>query len=327
VILPPEGEESLTPAGDHASDPAAYSRRMHPFQPAVVFHGVVKQYKTTRALDGLTVDVPKGRLTGFLGPNGAGKTTSFRAMLGLTRPSAGSIQVLGMEVGSQTAAIVKQVGAVIEEPGLHKTLSAVDNLRSAALTIGAGYGRIDELLEFVSLAEVSNRKVGQFSKGMRQRLALAQAMLADPELLILDEPLDGLDPQGQVDLKRRLRALVEERGKTVVVSSHNLTDVEELADHVIVINRGRLVTTGSVDDLIGADGRFVVEIKEFQPASVALAAAGMDVTMVDGRLVVAASDGSMIARALADAGLYPSQLMRERASLESVFLDLTREES
>jgi ABC-2 type transport system ATP-binding protein len=300
---------------------------MHANQSAVVFRGVVKQYKTTRALDGLTVDVPRGRLTGFLGPNGAGKTTSFRAMLGLTRPTAGSIQVLGMDVGSETPAIVKQVGAVIEEPGLHKTLSATDNLRSAALTIGAGYDRIEDLLGFVSLADVAGRKVGQFSKGMRQRLALAQAMLADPELLILDEPLDGLDPQGQVDLKRRLRALVEEHGKTVVVSSHNLTDVEELADHVIVINRGRLVTTGSVDELIGGDGRFVVDIADVHPASVALSVAGMDATVVDGRLVVAASDGSAIARALAEAGLYPSQLMRERASLESVFLDLTREDS
>ncbi|MGF1667154.1 MAG: ABC transporter ATP-binding protein [Acidimicrobiia bacterium] len=300
---------------------------MNALEPAVVFHGVVKQYKTTRALDGLSVAVPKGRLTGFLGPNGAGKTTSFRAMLGLTRPTSGSIQVLGMEVGPETATIVKQVGAVIEEPGLHKTLSATDNLRSAAFTIGAGSDRIDELLEFVSLSDVSSRRVGQFSKGMRQRLALAQAMLADPELLILDEPLDGLDPQGQVDLKRRLRALVEERGKTVVVSSHNLTDVEELADHVIVINQGRLVTTGSVDDLLGADGRFVVEIGSVDAALAALTATGMVVTVVDGRLVVAESEGSLIARALADAGLYPSQLMRERASLESVFLDLTREAS
>jgi ABC-2 type transport system ATP-binding protein len=300
---------------------------MADIEPAIVFRGVVKQYKTTRALDGLQVDVPAGRLTGFLGPNGAGKTTAFRAMLGLTRPTSGSIQVLGMEVGPETASIVKRVGAVVEEPGLHKTLSAADNLRSAALTIGSGYDRIDDLLGFVSLADVSGRKVGQFSKGMRQRLALAQAMLADPELLILDEPLDGLDPQGQVDFKRRLRALVEERGKTVVVSSHNLTDVEELADHVIVINRGRLVTTGSVDDLIGADGRFVVEVAAVESAATALEASGMDATVVDGRLVVSASDGSLIARALADAGFYPSQLVRERASLESVFLELTREAS
>ncbi len=321
------GEAALARPGDDGSASAAYSRIMTSTESAIVFGGVVKQYKTTRALDGLSVDVPKGRLTGFLGPNGAGKTTSFRAMLGLTRPTSGHIEVLGMAVGPDTAAIVKRVGAVIEEPGLHKTLSASDNLRSAALTIGAGCGRIDELLDFVSLADVSTRKVGQFSKGMRQRLALAQAMLADPELLILDEPLDGLDPQGQVDLKRRLRALVAEQGKTVVVSSHNLTDVEELADHVIVINRGRLVTTGSVDDLIGTDGRYVVEVTPVDAAAGILASAGLEASVIDGRLVVAAPDGSQIARVLAGAGLYPSQLMRERASLESVFLDLTREAS
>jgi ABC-type multidrug transport system ATPase subunit len=292
---------------------------------AVSFRSVVKQYRTTRALDGIDFDIPQGRLTGFLGPNGAGKTTSFRAMLGLTHPTEGEISVLGMTVGPDTARIVKRVGAVIEEPGLHKTLNAEDNLRVAAHTIGAGESRIGELLDFVSLSDVSDRKVGQFSKGMRQRLALAQAMLADPELLILDEPLDGLDPQGQVDLKQRLRGLVADRGKTVVVSSHNLSDVEQLADHVVVVNRGRLVTTGSVEDLIGNDGRHVVEVADPERAAAVLTDSGMEVALVGDRLVVGADDGSDISRALAAAGLFPSVLMRERSSLESVFLELTGE--
>lgn len=294
---------------------------------AVTFRQVVKQYKTTRALDGLDVSIPAGMLTGFLGPNGAGKTTSFRAMLGLTRPTSGEIDVLGMRVGPDTAAIVKRVGAVIEEPGLHKTLDAVDNLRAAAFTIGAGTERIPELLDFVSLADVADRKVGQYSKGMRQRLALAQAMLADPDLLILDEPLDGLDPQGQVDLKGRLRALAHERGKTVVVSSHNLPDVEELADHVVVIHRGRLVTAGSMAELVGSDGRHEVTVADPVGAAAALRGVGMDVEEVASQLLVRADDGATISRALAEAGFYPSKLAPQRSSLEAVFLQLTGEAS
>lgn len=291
----------------------------------MTFRSVVKQYRTTRALDGLSFDVPAGMLTGFLGPNGAGKTTSFRAMVGLTHPTEGEVTVLGMRVGPDTPRIVKRVGAVIEEPGLHKTLDAEDNLRVAARTIGTDDSRITELLEFVSLAEVADRKVGQFSKGMRQRLALAQAMLADPDLLILDEPLDGLDPQGQVDLKGRLRALAAERGKTVIVSSHNLADVEQLADHIIVVHRGRLVTTGSVSDLLGGDGRHVVEVDQSESAAAALREAGMDVSIVQGRLAVLAPNPSDISRTLAQVGLYPSLLMPERSTLESVFLELTGE--
>lgn len=294
---------------------------------AVTFHHVVKQYKTIRALDGLDVSIPLGRLTGFLGPNGAGKTTSFRAMLGLTHPTSGDIEVLGMRVGPDTAAIVKRVGAVIEEPGLHKTLDAVDNLRSAAFTIGSGAERIPELLDFVSLSDVADRKVGQYSKGMRQRLALAQAMLADPELLVLDEPLDGLDPQGQVDLKHRLRALVRDQGKTVVVSSHNLPDVEELADHVVVIDRGKLVTAGSMVEMVGANGRLVVTVADRVGAAGALRSAGLVVEEVASDLVVTADDGAVVSRVLADAGFYPSRLVPQRSSLESVFLQLTGEAS
>jgi ABC-2 type transport system ATP-binding protein len=289
----------------------------------VSFRGVTKQYRTARALDGVDVDFPVGKLSGFLGPNGAGKTTSFRAMVGLTNPTDGEISVLGMRVGPQTPAIVKRVGAVIEEPGLHKTLNAVDNLKVAALTIGRGQDRIEDLLDFVSLSDVAGRKVGDYSKGMRQRLALAQAMLRDPELLILDEPLDGLDPQGQVDLKRRLRRLVAEEGKSIIVSSHNLTDIEELADHVVVIDRGKVVTTGTVDTMLGSTGRFRVTVADASAATTVLLAAGIQASVSGEAVTASAADGADISRALAAAGIYPSALVPERATLESVFLQLT----
>jgi lantibiotic transport system ATP-binding protein len=276
-------------------------------------------------VDGLSVTFPRGRLIGFLGPNGAGKTTSFRAMLGLTRLTSGSIDVLGMRVGTDTPRIVKRVGAVIEEPGLYKTLHATDNMRVAADVLGHGHDRIDDLLAFVELSEVASRKVGQYSKGMRQRLALAQAMLGDPDLLILDEPLDGLDPGGQRVLKQQLRALVTERGKSVVVSSHDLADVEELADHVVVISRGRLIVSGTLDEVTGTSRRHRVQVADAPAAQVVLEQAGMAVTRDAGDLIVLDADGEDISRRLAGAGIYASALIPMRSTLESVFLDLTAE--
>jgi lantibiotic transport system ATP-binding protein len=291
----------------------------------VEFRDVVKQYPGARAVDGLSVAFPAGRLIGFLGPNGAGKTTSFRAMLGLTRLTSGSIDVLGMRVGTDTPRIVKRVGAVIEEPGLYKTLHATDNMRVAADVLGHGHDRIDDLLAFVELSEVASRKVGQYSKGMRQRLALAQAMLGDPDLLILDEPLDGLDPGGQRVLKQQLRALVTERGKSVVVSSHDLADVEELADHVVVISRGRLIVSGTLDEVTGTSRRHRVQVADAPAAQVVLEQAGMAVTRDAGDLIVLDADGEDISRRLAGAGIYASALIPMRSTLESVFLDLTAE--
>ncbi len=290
---------------------------------AIVLRDVSRHYGATRALDRLTVSFPRGALTGFLGPNGAGKTTTFRSILGLTRPQSGEIEVLGMRVGIDTPRIVKRVGAVVEEPGLHKTLSAVDNLRVAALTLGFGAENIDDLIFFVGLADEAHRKVGVYSKGMRQRLALAMAMLGDPEILILDEPLDGLDPAGQVAFKARLRELVTERGRTVIVSSHELAHVEALADRVVVINHGRLIAEGTLDQILGDGAGIEVRVSDPGSGLAALAAAGLVARVVEDAILVATEDGSQVSRVLADAGLYPSFLAPRRSSLEQVFLGLT----
>ncbi len=289
--------------------------------PAIVVDGLHKRYKRTVALDGLSFEVPAGALTGFLGPNGAGKTTTFRSLLGLTRPDAGRMEVLGMKVGPDTAAIVKRLGAVVEEPGLVKGLNGRDNLRVAALTLGRGAERINETLEFVGLTDAADRRVDGYSKGMKQRLALGAALLGDPDLLFLDEPLDGLDPAGQAQIKLKLRELAQQ-GKTVVVSSHNLSDVETLADHVIVINRGKLVSSGSLDALLGRSG-FRVVVEPLADAGRILTAAGLNNTVMDGALIVEAEEGSLISRALAGGGLFPSELVRQSARLEHVFLELT----
>jgi ABC-2 type transport system ATP-binding protein len=288
---------------------------------AIKVTGLRKAYGKTVALDGLDFEAAPGRITGFLGPNGAGKTTTFRALLGLTHPDAGHMTVLGMEVGKDTPALVKRLGAVVEEPGLIKGLSGRDNLRVAAYTLGRGWDRIGSMLELVGLAADGGRRIDGYSKGMRQRLALAAALLGDPDLLLLDEPLDGLDPAGQVQFKRLLRELAA-HGKSVVVSSHDLADVEEMADDVVLINHGKLVTQGEMASLL-AGGGFRVVVDDARRAVELLNGAGLTTRMEGSVLMVDAESGADISRVLGEAGLYPSEVAPRKGRLEDFFLQLT----
>lgn len=305
------------------ADPAPFPNvpPMSPGPPAIKVTGLHKRYGKTEALRGLDFEIPSGQLTGFLGPNGSGKTTTFRAVLGLTRPNDGDIEVLGMSVPSRLPEIVKKVGVIVEEPGHIKSLSGRVNLAIAADTLGFGHDRIDELLDFVGLTADAHRKAGDYSKGMRQRLALAAAMLGDPELLILDEPLDGLDPAGQHAFRARLKDLAAQ-GRSVVVSSHDLTDVEALADYVVVIDQGRLVTEGPLETMLDG-GNTRVRVEDAGRAVEALTAGGFEVVRDELGLIVKSTGGSAIVEALARAGIYPEEVRPERSSLESVFLGLT----
>jgi ABC-2 type transport system ATP-binding protein len=288
---------------------------------AIRVRGLHKRYGRTEALRGLDFDIPAGQLTGFLGPNGAGKTTTFRALLGLTRPNDGEIEMLGLPVPSHLHEIVKKVGVIVEEPGLIKSLNGRTNLAIAADTLGLGHGRIEEMLDFVGLAADAHRKAGDYSKGMRQRLALAAAMLGDPQLLILDEPLDGLDPAGQHAFRARLKDLATQ-GRTVVVSSHDLADIEALADYVVVVDEGRLVTEGPLESMLDG-GTTRVKTGDDARAAEILTASGLDVRRDDAGLLVSGAGGSSVVEALAAAGIYPDEVRPERSTLESVFLGLT----
>jgi ABC-2 type transport system ATP-binding protein len=287
---------------------------------AIEVRGLVKDYGQIRALDGLDFEIEAGKLTGFLGPNGAGKTTTFRALLGLTRPNEGEMTVLGYSIPRDLPGLVKEVGAIVEEPGLIKSITGRRNLRVAANTLGKGHDRIDELLAFVELTGDANRNVDQYSKGMRQRLALAAALLGSPRILFLDEPLDGLDPAGQHAFRARLRQLAES-GTTILVSSHDLADVEALADNVVVIDKGKLVAQGPLESILGGLAMKVEGVEETDAARI-LSATGYKVTTSDGSLLVEGEDGSGIIKALADAGIYPSEVKRARDTLESVFLGM-----
>jgi ABC-2 type transport system ATP-binding protein len=294
-------------------------------EPAIRVEGLVKRYGAIAALDGLDCIVPSAAITGLLGPNGAGKTTLFRSLLGLTRTNEGRIRILGHDMPGGLFDVTKKVGAIIEEPGLIRALSGRVNLQVAADQLGFGHERIEDLLSFVDLEADAKRKVDEYSKGMRQRLALAAALLGDPELLLLDEPLDGLDPAGQMAFRARLRNIADS-GQTVVVSSHDLADIEALADYVVVLDHGRLVTEGPLEDMLSGRATRVVTADPVA-AGVALTAAGIEYQEDGSSLVVAEEDGSRVVRVLAGAGVYPSEVGPARSTLESVFLGMTGEGS
>jgi len=294
-------------------------------EPAIRVQGLVKRYKSVIALDGLDCVVPSGAITGLLGPNGAGKTTMFRSLLGLTRTDAGRIEIMGREIPQGLVEVTKKVGAIIEEPGLIRALTGRVNLKVAADQLGFGHERIEELLGFVELEADADRKIDDYSKGMRQRLALAAALIGDPDLLLLDEPLDGLDPAGQMAFRARLRDIAD-RGQTVVVSSHDLADIEALADYVVVLNHGKVITQGPLEEMLSAGATWVVTA-DSHAALVALTAAGIGVQEDGDRLLVAEDDGSRVIRVLAAAEIYPSEVSPAQSTLESVFLGMTREGS
>jgi len=290
-------------------------------EPAIRVAGLVKRYGSVTALDGLECVVPSGAITGLLGPNGAGKTTLFRSLLGLTRINEGSIQVLDHSIPAGLHDVAKKVGAIIEEPGLIRALSGRVNLQVAADQLGFGHERIDDLLRFVELQDDARRKVEQYSKGMRQRLALAASLIGDPPLLLLDEPLDGLDPAGQIAFRARLREIADS-GRTVVVSSHDLADIEALADYVVVLDHGKLVTEGPLEEMLSGRATRVVA-DDLAAAGSALTAAGIGVRAEGGALFVDDEDGSRVIRVLAESGIYPSEVGPARSTLESVFLGMT----
>jgi ABC-2 type transport system ATP-binding protein len=290
-------------------------------------HALGKRYgDAIVAVDRLDLRVRRGEVYGFLGPNGAGKTTTLRMLVGLIRPTSGRAQVLGAPPGSRPA--LARTGALIEAPGFYPSLSGRDNLRVLARHAGVPEGRIAGALDAVGLADRRGDDFRTYSLGMKQRLAIAAALLKDPELLILDEPTNGMDPAGMADMRTFIRDLGQER-RTVLLSSHLMTEVEQVCDRVGVISRGALVAEGTVDELRGRE-RLLLRA---EPLDEAVRLVGSlrgieDVTRIDGALRVAAGGvpAHEIARALVEAGLAVNELRPDRASLEEVFFELTEDE-
>src|SRR6266576_6452714 len=223
-------------------------------------NNLTKQYGKRLAVKNLNLEVRRGELFGFLGPNGAGKTTTIRMALGLIAPTAGSVEILGREVRSHRSEVLPRVGALVEAPALYGYLAGRDNLRAVGDVLGGvSAKRIDEVLEIVSLKGREGDRVRTYSMGMKQRLGLAIALLNDPDLLILDEPANGLDPAGIVEMRDLLRNLAAS-GKTVFISSHVLSEVQQICSRVAIINHGRLIRVAPVAELIQAPGEFEVRV-------------------------------------------------------------------
>ena len=286
---------------------------------------LTKRYGDVLAVDDLTFDIEAGAVTGFLGPNGAGKTTTLRMLLGLARPTRGRALLFGRPIAELERPATK-VGAVLEASDVHPARTGRDHLRVLAAAARLPRARVDEVLVLVELAGAADRAAGGYSLGMRQRLALAAAMLGDPELLVLDEPANGLDPEGVRWLRDFLRAFAA-TGRTVLVSRHHLAEVEQTVDHVVVIHHGRLVTAGPLSAFTSRVGPGVrVQAANPEALEPALRAAGATVERRDGTLLVHGIDAAHVGRIALDTGVELRTLDTESASLEDVFLALTARE-
>jgi ABC-2 type transport system ATP-binding protein len=283
---------------------------------------LTKTFGSTRAVDSLSFDVDGGVVTGFLGPNGAGKSTTLRTILGLVYPTSGSAQVLGQRY-ADLAAPLRSVGALLETQQFHPHRSGRDHLRALAAAGGIHSQRVDDVLEEVELSAAARRKVGGYSLGMRQRLGLAGALLGDPEVLILDEPANGLDPAGMHWLRSQLRAYAS-RDRAVFVSSHLLDEISHIADEVIVINQGRIVTHEPVRRLLSrASGGMRITSHQPELLRNAFSRAGIEVEQPSESDIVALADAERVWEVAVGSGVVVTGLQEESRSLEEVFLELT----
>jgi ABC-2 type transport system ATP-binding protein len=287
---------------------------------------LTKRYRGATAVDDLSFSVPRGRITGFLGPNGAGKTTTLRVLLGLVLPTNGQATVAGKRYPELDAPL-RTVGAVLEASNYHPARSGQSHLRVLATGAGIPRSRVDAVLAEVELATAAKRKVGAYSLGMRQRLSVAAALLGEPELLVLDEPANGLDPEGIRWLRNFLRSFAD-GGGTVFVSSHVLAEVSQLADEVVIIHRGKLVAHESVADLTArAVGATRVRSPRAGELLERLHAAGLDVQETGDGLLAVQAPPERVGDIAAGAGIALHELVAETGTLEEAFLELTKEPS
>jgi ABC-2 type transport system ATP-binding protein len=296
---------------------------------AIETRGLTKRFGSRAALQGADLDVPRGCAFGFLGPNGAGKTTLIRVLLGLTPASAGSMRLLGVPVPARRGEALAKVGAIVEEPRFQGHLTGRENLRiAAACREPAADGRIAGALERMGLIDRADDRVRTYSMGMRQRLGIARCLLADPELLILDEPTNGLDPAGILEFRTFVRSLVDE-GRTVFLSSHLMSEIAQTADHLVVIGRGRLIADTSVDDVVAqASLGTGVRVRSPQADALQSVLAGPGVTTQHadpGVLMVFGLTSEQIGEAAAHGGLVLHELTPQQATLEEAFMALTED--
>jgi ABC-2 type transport system ATP-binding protein len=288
--------------------------------PSLSVHNLTKRYGTVTALDDLSADVAPGRITAFLGANGSGKTTTMRLLLGLTEPNAGTALVDGRPYASLTHPL-RSVGAVIDQ-GFHPNRSARNHLRLTAAQAQVPRARVESVLELVELTSAADRRVGGFSLGMRQRLALASALIGDPSVLVMDEPFNGLDPAGIQTMRAFLRQFADSGG-TVFLSSHLLAEVAHSADDAIIIDHGRLVTAGPIASLVPKSAAITVTSPDAELLGKTLTERGAEVErLADDQIAVSNVTAEVIGRAAIDAGVIILDMRTQGDDLESIFANL-----
>jgi ABC-2 type transport system ATP-binding protein len=289
-------------------------------------HGLAKRYGVTIAVDNLSFEVREGQVTGFLGPNGAGKSTTLRMILGLDAPTSGSVTINRLPYKSLRRPLF-EVGALLDAKAIHEGRSAYNHLLCLAQSNGIGRRRVAEVLDIVGLTNVAHKRAGSFSLGMGQRLGIGAALLGDPGVLIFDEPVNGLDPDGIVWVRMLLRSLANE-GRTVFVSSHLMAEMALTADHVIVIGRGKLLAESSINDLVNSSGQNYVRVRSPQQPELALLLTGNGGTIApkpDGSLAVSEMTAPTIADLAAANHIAIHELAPQAASLEDVYMKLTHD--
>jgi ABC-type multidrug transport system ATPase subunit len=301
-------------------------KRMSDF--AITTSNLTRHFGDLTAVDALALQVPQGSIYGFLGPNGAGKTTTIRLLLGLIRPHNGEVRLFDEALPQNRMALLRRVGALVESPSLYPNLTGGENLEVTRRLIGGPVAQIDRVLDIVRLQDAAHRRVADYSSGMKQRLGLALALLSEPELLILDEPTNGLDPAGMHEMRELLCRLPEEYGATVFLSSHLLTEVEQVATHIGIIQEGRLRFQGALEDLHAQmEEQVVLGVDQPEKTEALLQRAGWTAHRNGGlRIAVAAnsrSDAAMINAQLVRQGVNVFHLSLEQPTLEDIFLTLT----
>ena len=287
-------------------------------------NGVTKQFGSLTAVDDLSFSMRAGSILGFLGPNGSGKSTTMRIIVGLTAPTKGQALINGVPYRKLTDP-VRTVGAIVDGVGNTPGLRAIDELIIAAKSVGIGRKRCEEVLETVGLTAAAGRRVGGFSLGMRQRLGLAHALLGDPELLLLDEPANGLDPQGIQWVRELLRSLAAE-GRAILVSSHLLSEVAKLADDILVIRHGATIAKGTIAELTSGTAKLTVQANDPAVLAERLSANGAAVMRTGDTLSVTGLDAQQVGQLAFDAGIVLHQLASSHTDLEEAFLELTQGE-
>lgn len=293
-------------------------------------HGLDFFFKDFKALDQINLEVPQGSIFGFLGPNGAGKTTTIRVLLDLFHSKPGQVQLFGKELLQNKVEILGRVGALIENPSIYKHLSGRQNLEVIRKMVDVPKSRIDEVLRIVRLVDNADKKAKNYSLGMCQRLGLASALLTDPDLLILDEPTNGLDPSGIIEMRELILELNQKHGKTIFLSSHILSEIEKLATDVAIIDEGKILYQGKLEGLQQGDGgiELVIEVDQVSEAAEVLKSLNYTISEQNGRSIHLPipdkKEVSKINKALVDKNLDIYQLKTSEQNLESIFLDITK---